>query len=299
LHFAAHGEQDGIALAHEDCGRVILDGEMLADLLGALAIRPKLVVLNACNSAQMAARLTGHADFVIGTDAPISNIGARSMAATLYRRLADAASVGDAFTAAASMLKLIDQDSVSAQLYPEGAMTLARRTRLTDPLRIVACFPAVDRWLEHGHTKPQRKFEPTRPDIQFGVAGAPATSRQTQLFTDDESVQPRGEESLADARSWIVETQPVRGEVWISPFFQYYGDMQWYASVTTADHRLFSAVATSAQALERYYFEEEWYGGLPEAIAIVVRDAIAQLRLNDGSKRTRQHQAKMGAVADG
>jgi hypothetical protein len=293
LHFAAHGEGDGIVLAHQDRGTVLLDGHKLAKLLAAVSVRPKLVVVNACRSTAMAEALCRAADFTIGIDAPISNVGARTMAANLYQRLAASASLHDAFSAAATMLEVIDEDQARAVLFPTGSEQAARRTRLAHPLRIVASFPIVEDWLEHGHVTPQKGFDQDQPEIQFGLAGCPRIVRQVQLFTDDDTVQPEDDESLADARSWMLEKSPSGGEVWIKPTYTYYGSMQWFGSVVTAEPRILSAAATTVEALERYYFDEAWRGELPPDIADLVGVTISNLRANDGSRRGRHLKVKM------
>ncbi len=289
LHFAAHGENDALVLAYGESGYVELDASKLSALLKALSVKPRLVVINACSSDGMAAGLAaeGAADFVIGTDAPITNDAARDMATALYQRLADAASIADAFSVAATNFALVSGGSVSATLHPLGLTDAARTIRLVDPLRIVACLPMIDDWLDAGLVDPDRKFRPEQPEVLFGLAGAPAAARQTVFFTDDESVKAKGGSSLEEARSWIIETQPVKGEIWMSTSYKYYGDMTWYAAVTTTDRRVASAAGTTVEALRRYYFEECWKGDLPARIAQIVERSINSLVLNDGSRRGR------------
>lgn len=295
LHFAAHGEEGGILLADEDKAAVLLDGPMLADLLGALAITPRLVVINACNSEVMAKEVVRSADFVIGTNALISNVGARTMAATLYQRLAGGASIGAAYDTAATMLRLIDQKRVEAKLFSH-APGAAKRVSLTDPMRILACFPVVDRWLKHEHVKPQKGFKVEMPAVLFGLAGVPANLRQAVLFTDDDTVVAGKTGGLEEARCWVDTSQPIGGELWIEPHYEYYGDMQWYAAVTTAERTAMCTASSTVAALERYYFGEEWRGELPEAIAKVVREAMDNLATNDGSRRGTRGRPKIGAV---
>lgn len=285
IHFAAHGDGDSIVLTTADGERVELGGEDLADLLEAIAVRPKLVVLNACSSAAMARAVARAADFTIGTDAPITNSGACTMAATLYGRLADSASIHAAFKASDAMLRIVGRGKVQSRLFPEDGHAAADRTRLTEPLRILASLPAVEQWLEDGADKPKRGFDPSEVEVQFGVVGAPASATQLQLFTDDETVVPRRGRSLEEARSWIVETRAVRGEIWIEPWYAYYGDMQWYASIATADRRIIGAAASTCEAIERYYLLERWRFDLPPRIAETVRLVIDELRRHEGARR--------------
>lgn len=287
LHFAAHGKDDAIIFAHEQRGHVSLDGAKLAAILGALSVRPRLVLLNACESAAMAQELAAQADFVIGTDAPISNVAARSMAATLYGMLARGVSLGQAFRAARAMLGVVDEGRVEAALFPADAAEVADRILLSDPLRIVACFPRIDAALKQGQTLPPRQFNPHMPSVEFGIIGAPASTRSLQLVTDDNETQPEKNQTLFDARGWMIEGQPVQGELWIEDTFEVYGDMYWYASVITSERDIHCASSTTAEALKRYYFDEGWRGTLPKKIAETIREAIANLTGNNGARRNR------------
>ncbi len=285
LHFSAHGLDDGIVLAHEERGHVHLTGGSLASLLAAISVRPRLIVINACSSTAMASKLTGVADYVLGTDAPISNVGARSMAAILYQQLADGSSIGDAFATARSILDTVDGGEVSSQLFPSEHEEQARKTFVANPFRIVACFPKVDQWLEQRQTEPQKGFNREIPFVRFGVDGAPPTSRQLLIFTDDETIVPEDDESLADARAWFEECQVVHGEIWIDEEASYFGDLQWYAAVTTGDRKIHSCTSGMVEALKRYYFLEQWRGELPPRIEELVEETLSNLTFNDGSRR--------------
>lgn len=285
IHFAAHGAEDAIVLAHSERGRVALRGNDLADLLKAVAVRPKLIVVNSCSSEEMAADLTAAADFVIGTNALITNVGARTMAATLYQQLAMSSSLLSAFRAAESMLRIIDCGEVATRLFPEHADLDAQRTTLAEPLRILACFPDIDDSLDEGLKKPGENFDVNYPEVCFGVAGAPDDTTQLVLFTDEETFVATKKQSLESARSWIVESRPVNGEIWLEDWYAYWGDIQWYASVVSAARLVFSAGATTSNALERYYFAEQWRGELPPLVGDAVRRAIDGLRANNGTRR--------------
>jgi hypothetical protein len=286
VHIAAHGEAGAVVFGHREREHVRMDGRQLATLMSVLPRRPKLVVINACSSNEIAEQLAkaGGADFVIGTDAPISNSAARAVAAALYQSLADAASIAKAFSIAKVHVEMTDDRAVGIHLHAAGSIEDAARAQLVDPFRIVACFPAIDQCLRNGLSAPGRNFKPARPDVVFGVAGAPLAARQTVIFTDDKSVTG---ESLEDARSWIVESQPVDGEIWLEDHGNYYGDMNWFAAVTTTDGRVVSASSRLTAALERYYLVEQWKGELPEAIEATIRRSIALLKGERGGRRNR------------
>lgn len=83
------------------------------------------------------------------------------------------------------------------------------------------------------------------PAVQFGLAGAPSSLRQAVLFTDDDTVHEGKTGGLEEARCWVDTGQPVGGELWIEPYYRYYGDMWWYAAVTTAEHKVSCTVSST------------------------------------------------------
>lgn len=276
VHFAAHGSADAILLAQGD-GHVALKGEELGAILAGLDLRPGLILLNACNSETMAKALTRHADFIIGTDDPISNIGARQMAATLYSRLASGDTLEKAFETASAVLRALGGGKVNAVLHAADGPGLASKAWFVQKFRILARLPAVDRWLDNRLTNPKGPFNAAQPVIQFGVAGLPAASRLVQLFTDDSDIDLDDGQSLADARGWMEEVPSGDGKIWFEPIFPYYGDMCWYASCVAGRLSMETAVATTVSALERYYLEERRKGDLPSDIGAVVAEVVRNL----------------------
>lgn len=276
LHLSAHAEDGALVFARGEGGDVAVDGRSLSAVLRAVSVRPQLIVVNACSSEGLAAVLVadGAADFVIGTDAPITNDGARAMAVALYQRLADASSLADAFTVAATQLNLLEDGAVSAILHPDGGFERAKQVRLVDPLRIVACLPSIERCLNAGSVDVGRRYRPEQPDVLFGLAGVPAAARRTVLFTDDE--QGPGQE-FDGGGILTLRKQPREGVIWMLEACAHYRDLSWFASVTTTDRRIASAVTTTAEALERHYFSERWRGELPEPLALIVRKSIDSL----------------------
>jgi hypothetical protein len=281
IHFSAHGEFDGIILSHDE-EEVLLSGEDLCSILLALGVRPKLIVVNACSSEAVAKALVNVSDFTIGTTAPITNSGAIVMAATLYQHLAASASIQAAFDSARAMLNAVDAGKVTTCMFVAEGKSAAS-TRLNETFRILAALPAIDGCLKDGAPLP--KFKPRAYEVEFGVADAPASASQLVFFTDDSSVVADAGRSLEEVRSWVQEVRPQRGEHWISPTFEYYGDMQWYATIVTADTAFFSAKATTCEALERYYFDEGWAGPLDDSVKRRLREILNWLRSNDGSRR--------------
>jgi len=282
LHIAAHGHDDAVMLAEPDRPSILVDGSTLAKLLAGLPHPLRLIVINACSSSEMAASLAraGVADFVIGTDASVTNAGARSMAGALYLRLADGASIGDAFMVASAHLDMLDDGRAQVELHPAGSLEHARTVRLVDPLRILACFPLVDKWIDAGLAMPDKDFRPAQPNVLLGVAGAPAAARQTVLFTDDDAKARPPKAGLPvspeESKCWIVDRRPDAGRIWMPDHHSYWGDMNWYAAVTTTDGRLVSAKTTTVAALRRYYFDERVRTPAP-AIAELIERSMQNL----------------------
>lgn len=279
LHLAAHGQGDGLILMHPGKAGVRLDAGKLTALLAGNGTRPKLIVINACNSAAMAATLAaaGTADFVIGTDAAVTNLAARSMAGTLYQALAGGVSIGDAFTAAAAHLAIVD-DGASVSLHPVASHEHARHVRLVNPFRIMACLPLIERAILEGRDAPDASFEAKSPAVLLGLAGAPVATRQTVVFTDDETVKIKH-------RQWTLMKQPDEGEIWMPDHHVYWGDMNWFAAVSTNDGGVRSAAASTCTALRRYYLQEQWHPGLPAAYVELIEEVIANLDQATGSRR--------------
>jgi len=82
-------ERTGIAMQGDRPDDVkVVSGEALGRIFSALGERIRLVVLNACHSAEQAAALLEHVDFVIGIDGEIQDEAAKVFTAAFYRALA-------------------------------------------------------------------------------------------------------------------------------------------------------------------------------------------------------------------
>lgn len=97
VHFSGHGHNAGLAL-HDDHDQTHdLTAEQLGRLL-SLAPNPlKLVVLNACNSAQLAEVAAQHAVGAVGMEQSIGDDSARLFAGQLYNSLGFGRTLGLAF----------------------------------------------------------------------------------------------------------------------------------------------------------------------------------------------------------
>lgn len=152
VHFCGHGRGSGSSRARGGSRRtrdlvpdpapprttgLMLHGDRDADVkvvsgaaLGALFARVKptvrLVVLNACHSAEQAEAIVQHVDFVIGVDGAIADEAAKVFAVALYRALALGRTIEEAFDLALDALMLED-------LYDEGARPILESRRGADP----------------------------------------------------------------------------------------------------------------------------------------------------------------------
>jgi formylglycine-generating enzyme required for sulfatase activity len=95
LHFAGHGGEAGLEVSDRELG---LDDVRAA--LGSYAPRVKLVVLNACDTAELARGIAGHVQCAIGMAGRIKDADAKLFAETLYLALGNGRSVRDAFQVA-------------------------------------------------------------------------------------------------------------------------------------------------------------------------------------------------------
>ena len=117
LHIAAHGiPKNKLLLASKNGTEVRLSAGQLRDLLGAIPVRPSLVFLNACTSANFAKELTAVTSFAIGMTSKIGNPGAVASTAVFYEWLAEGATIAKAYQAANAMLRCIDTSGVEMSL---------------------------------------------------------------------------------------------------------------------------------------------------------------------------------------
>jgi hypothetical protein len=101
IHFSGHGasspaSEAGVVVRGVDGRPHHLTGSALAELIRTAASGTRLVVLNACYTAAMAAPLCGVVDGVVGMAGAIDDPAARAFAVSLYRALGYMRSVGNA-----------------------------------------------------------------------------------------------------------------------------------------------------------------------------------------------------------
>lgn len=104
VHFAGHGDQEGISLEDDEGKSLPVSKEMLAMLLDAGRPELRLVVLNACSSALQLNKLKEVVDYIVGTKAPVRDEIAVSFTAHFYEAVAVGGSVREAFLKAQGKL---------------------------------------------------------------------------------------------------------------------------------------------------------------------------------------------------
>jgi hypothetical protein len=106
IHFSGHGEDAGIVLHDVQDRPRLLSDEDLRALLAVAPRRLKLVVLNACNSADQARVAIEHVDAAVGMTTSILDESARVFAGQLYNSLGFGRSLGLAFDQAKLQVQL-------------------------------------------------------------------------------------------------------------------------------------------------------------------------------------------------
>jgi hypothetical protein len=104
VHFAGHGDKDGLAFEDESGMTQSVSSESLGRLFGSrpVAATTRLVLLNSCFSLAQAQGIARHVPVVIGMTDSIGDDVAIEFARTIYMGLAHGLSAQDAFDLAVS-----------------------------------------------------------------------------------------------------------------------------------------------------------------------------------------------------
>jgi hypothetical protein len=269
LHISAHGARSALSLSAALKDAVPLSGALLRSLLPDPP--PRLVYLNACNSAEIAKELTTVVPMAIGSTAPISNRAARAGAVLFYNRLIDGCSVYKAHEASRSLIKALDRGRASSVLYRQQDVDPAAE-RLHVVPRIVAKFT------DDGATPDQNG----QYRVHLGVVGCPPYTVQIVIFTNDPTYITE-DDNLEDDLCLVVRSSPTNGVIWADHFeWTAYGDVRLFAAGASGSREAFVLSATLCEALEEQY-RRELDNGAEVGPKAKFRRALAQLRLNDGS----------------
>jgi hypothetical protein len=269
LHISAHGAGEALALRNELGQNVYLTAEALAAFLPH-DLLPRLVYLNACDSKEIADKLSRHptiaVDMVIGATAPISNLAAQAGALSFYERILSGSSVGLAYEASKHIVGLLSDQQASMQLCARKGIDPSKQILHQIP-RIIADF--VD-----GVPICNAKGEYA---IRFAVIGCPATTIQIVFFTDDKSFikkdknNGRATVSLEYRLCHVVQEVPIRGTVWMPETepWEVSGDFRIFAACVKGDGSAFILATRLCDAIEmRYRLGPD--GAIPNDIEVAV-----------------------------
>jgi hypothetical protein len=139
IHFAGHGSDLGLA-AHDRT----LDLDDLIAILGAHTSRVQLVVLNACNTAELALGLSEHVRVAIGMRGPIREAQAKSFASALYRMLGNGRTIRAAFEFArrelddpsCAVLAAKHEDHAQLPVVDDAADSVEHKPVIAEPIKL-------------------------------------------------------------------------------------------------------------------------------------------------------------------
>lgn len=279
LHITAHGRTDGLSLDNPFDGTSVLHGDQLATLLAGLAVKPKLIVLNACSSAAMARTLaeSGAADHVLGTDATITNGGAITLAYTMYERLAHGDSLRAAYDVARTNLELVDKEKVFAKLYGAPDCMPSESLHLVKLPRLLVRLPNIDRWVALGHSRLQPEYNPRLPCIAIGGAGLPLVDCSLLFRSRDQEVNLVGVNKCHAEEGWKKAGRATDGKMWLDRTFECFGDVTFDVDIETVDGRKSAFDGRVSEAIELSYLSRT-ANPLPPAIRDGVKSVLDHLR---------------------
>ena len=115
VHFAGHGDADGICLEDDEGRSRALSKEQLSSIFSLSLEHLRLVVLNACCSTVQMERLKQLVDYIVGTSSPIADDAAVLFTGHFYRSLAVGEPVREAFNKAQGKLTESHQKAQAEQ----------------------------------------------------------------------------------------------------------------------------------------------------------------------------------------
>lgn len=117
VHFSGHGGHGSLLFEAADGRPHALRGENLALLLQVARKPIRLVLFNACDSADQAGLATDFVEAAIGMDAPIGDDAAKTFAGQFYGSLASGNSVSNSFEQAAAQVAVVGDGSGAPRLF--------------------------------------------------------------------------------------------------------------------------------------------------------------------------------------
>jgi hypothetical protein len=233
LHLSAHGEKSHLSLAREDHKSVKVTARMLCDFFSPNR-PPRLVYVNACNSAEIARALVGPVEVAIGSTAPITNRAARAAAVVFYERILRGLTIEQAFAAGKSLVEALDD--VKIELFSRNDVNPA-----TEILRPVAQLAAE---FEGGTTTKDGSYQ-----FRIGITNCPSTTKSIIVLNEDEALSVD-----ADTLYCIsLRGPPKNHQIWSRTLLSVNKDCQLLAVGITSDASRFTIQSSLCQAIEGYY----------------------------------------------
>lgn len=248
LHLSAHAGINGVVM--ESSGQQLwISAAKLTKLLRALPVRPRLVYLNACNSAEIASHLTneGVVDFAIGAQVPIQNGPAIKTAAIFYDWLARGHSVQAAYDAASALLDIF-QDQENALVLKCHTGAKPECTQLQAIPMIVARVPRIQAGTNKGKLRLDRKADGFY-NIEFGILNCPPDTTQVVFFVDDWSFI-QDENSLEEDLCEVKREEAKEAELWFDSQWDANKDYHVYATGVRARGETFTISSSPSEALK-------------------------------------------------
>jgi len=246
LHVSTHGEKDHLSLANDDGRAVPISAPTLKHMLNT-SDAPRLVILSACNSAEIAKDLAKVVRMTIGFTLPVSDLDARASTVALYQGLFTGKSVQDAYAFSKHMLNDLNRDGVD--------LVLEHRED-TDPGQEVLC-PAVELVARFPDDKPPKGMDGEGlMEVEFGLANCPPSTTQVIFFTsnrywihDETDVDPGELSSIVVDDAWSTPaTKTLWCEAWSMP-----ADWVMFACALTGEGRSILLQSGTCDALQRHY----------------------------------------------
>lgn len=270
LHISAHADLESLSLKNDAGNLVELNADALKHFIDHEAI-PRIVYLNACNSAPVAEELSKLVPISIGTSSPITNRAARSGAVSFYTKLLEGKTVQSAYESSNASIKVLQHGETHSKIYCRSGVDPTVIIMHQIP-RIVARFKGDDICVDK---KGMYKFE-------IGMLGCPNSTRQLVIFTGDQTFVKDGSSLTSDMCSISLE-MPLKGELWIDETWWSSGDFVLHGCGVTSDYQHFVTCSAICDALEAYYklkFRDPTLSKTPKRII----QAIKNLRQMDGSE---------------
>lgn len=235
VHFAAHGENETLALSDQKGDRRNVTATMIRAFVDPEQ-PPSLVYLSACDSAPIARKLAEQGLNAIGTTQAITNAAARAATVCFYDRLARGFSLAQAHESARAMLSAMNSKPVTAEL------CLVRGTSADLPM------VRVPRIVAEPARQPKRLADGSADVVlRIGVMDYPKDTSRVSFFTPDRSFDEDGiDASYTD--DW-------NGDVCWSEDWQINGDFLVVVSGASRSHKTFCEAVIATDALRNclYY----------------------------------------------